>query len=524
MSRPEFCGRLVGRRAGYSLVEVLVATTISLIMLGAVIAAFASVMGQMTETRAVLETIDQLRTAGDLLRKDLQGLTVVPTPPVDPDDQLGYFEWTEGPAGTAAVAPGPPEYPWGLRAYNLLDEDPNKPAGVPPYEDDSTVGDLDDMLMFTTRREGSPFVGRATDPNGNRIEITSQVAEVAWFVRGNRLYRRVLLVMPEILRIADADGDGRLGLNEWGGPNAGNYFAAFDVAVRWEFDTQLNQMFLVPCTLGDLTKPENRYAHQVGGYPFHPHRVGTWRILGLPTTSESSSNMAAVNWIAGGTLPAVPLSARNTGNPGDSVNLFDAWTNPYPFAELDPLTGEHTAMQGVRVEEDLVLTNVLSFDVKGWDPQAPVFYRNGRLLKPGDPGYRAAWTAWDSAGRPAAQVAARGAYVNLNYAGAASGMPGRYDLAGPPLPQSGLSNVFVYDTFSTHYEKDGIDQFGDGRIDWGTDDFDNDGNGRVDDLAEWETLPPYPVPLRGIQITLRVFEPDSRQVRQVTITQDLLPK
>ncbi len=36
-------------------------------------------------------------------------------------------------------------------------------------------------------------------------------------------------------------------------------------------------------------------------------------------------------------------------------------------------------------------------------------------------------------------------------------------------------------------------------------------------------MAPYPFPLRGVQITLRVYEPDTRQVREVTVVQDFLP-
>lgn len=54
--------------------------------------------------------------------------------------------------------------------------------------------------------------------------------------------------------------------------------------------------------------------------------------------------------------------------------------------------------------------------------------------------------------------------------------------------------------------------------------LDDDGNGVVDDADEFLTSPPYPVPLRGIQVKIRVFEPDSRSVREVTIKQDFLPQ
>jgi hypothetical protein len=43
--------------------------------------------------------------------------------------------------------------------------------------------------------------------------------------------------------------------------------------------------------------------------------------------------------------------------------------------------------------------------------------------------------------------------------------------------------------------------------------------GVVDSASEKLTWPPYPAPLRGIQVKIRVYEPDSRQVREVTVTQ-----
>jgi hypothetical protein len=42
----------------------------------------------------------------------------------------------------------------------------------------------------------------------------------------------------------------------------------------------------------------------------------------------------------------------------------------------------------------------------------------------------------------------------------------------------------------------------------------------VDDLSEIEGPTSYPIPLKGIQIKIRVFEPDSRQIREVTIVQE----
>ena len=78
----------------------------------------------------------------------------------------------------------------------------------------------------------------------------------------------------------------------------------------------------------------------------------------------------------------------------------------------------------------------------------------------------------------------------------------------------------VYDTWSTHYEHDGIPQYGP-TVDAATNGFDDNNDGIVDDAGEADTSPPYPAPLRGIQIRLRVLEPDSRQIREVTITPGL---
>ncbi|TSA02782.1 MAG: hypothetical protein D4R77_12130, partial [Planctomycetaceae bacterium] len=60
-------------------------------------------------------------------------------------------------------------------------------------------------------------------------------------------------------------------------------------------------------------------------------------------------------------------------------------------------------------------------------------------------------------------------------------------------------------------------------VDQGTDGFDNNSNNLVDEAAERETSPPYPVPLRGIEIRIRCYEPSSRQVRQVTVRHTFVP-
>jgi hypothetical protein len=71
------------------------------------------------------------------------------------------------------------------------------------------------------------------------------------------------------------------------------------------------------------------------------------------------------------------------------------------------------------------------------------------------------------------------------------------------------------------------DQFApDGQIDEPAYDANGDGDydDPGDDAGEMETSPPYPYPLRGIEVRIRCYEPSSRQVRQVTVRQTFVPQ
>jgi type II secretory pathway component PulJ len=461
MKRPVRSARFLsvsaGPARGYTLVEILVATVLTLIMVVAVVQIFGDIGQSVSDSRATLEMSDRLRAARTRLEMDLAGATATTLPPLRPENGKGYFEYIEGLVG---VVPGAqPE---------AVDSDN---ANAP----DTTVGDIDDILMFTTQSSARPFVGRCAVTGGT---IEADVAEVAWFLRGRTLYRRVMLVTPSIALPA--------------GSSAG-FFANNDLSVRWEGGN------LVANSLGDLTKRECRYAHWWNAAVF-PYDARLWGRLGLPTLRECSS----ASWIAGN-MPPQNVPEEPT----------DFWNDPTPWpAEVDPVTGTlNPYLDGPRMAEDVILTNVIGFDVKAWDPGAPVRSDGNVALGPSDPGYQALVSN-------SAPVVSYGAYVDLNY-----NYGGSSDLsafAGPGNAKAGLARV--YDTWSFHYEHDGVDQFGDGNVDMATNGFDDNDNGIVDDPAEMETSPPYPVPLRAIQIKIRVFEPDSRQIREVTVVHDFLPK
>lgn len=444
------------QRAGFSLVEVLVATALTLILMGAVVTMFGNMSNSIADSRSTLEMSDALRTTAAILQRDLGGVTATMLPPTPPG--TGYFEIIEGPVVTAQVS---------LKntVKYIGDVAVNRATGEP----DSTIGDFDDILMFTTRSADRPFIGRA---GGQAIK--SDLAEVAWFLRGRTLYRRVLLIAPSAASTPT--------------PGAG-YYAENDISVR-----RVDATNIVANTLGDLNKRENRFAHDWTAFPYDARG---WGMLGLPTLRECSAG----SWNAGN-MP--PVNKSNT--------TIDFWTDPHPWT-TDEWEKEHGTLkdyQGSRTSDDVVLSNVIGFDVKVWDPGANAYVDLGYEDVNFDRDYAPA------AGSPAKCFHHRGVDRQT---------------PPPPGPSSLLSAEVdtgkaarVYDTWSTHYETEGKSPV-DTNAGKGINGLDDGGvPGIVDDPLEALTSPPYPAPLRGIQVKIRTFEPDSRQIREVTIIQDFLPK
>jgi type II secretory pathway component PulJ len=432
--------------SGYTLVELLVASVLTLLLMTAVVQVFSRVGNGISSARRALEQFDRLRGAEAQLRMDLGGVTATMLPPQRVEAAAGYFEIIDGCSGQP----------------NAVDATGNA---------DTTVGPRGDILMFTTRSTTQPFVGRF----GGTGTIQSYVAEVAWFVRGRTLHRRVLLVAPTSA-VQSAIG----------GYAARNFFADNDISAR----RQSGNGTIIANTLADLTKREWRFAHPVDAFPFDAAR---WGQLGLPTLRECSSPTWMGSWQAGTT----PLPSSLP-----SVASADIWgeNKSNDVAQLLP---EHYPPPGTedatRLADDVVLNNVIGFDVKVWDNQAQQYVELG---------YQSGNTT----------------DFSLNAIRPPVPGPGSYTFAAP-----------TYDTWSQSYENEGIYRFdangihqeaAGGRSTNGFDDVGNSGqaNGIVDDQDEWLTSPPYLAPLRGIQVKIRCFEPDSRQVREVTVEQDFLPK
>ncbi|MFZ1936892.1 MAG: hypothetical protein WAU84_24420, partial [Thermoguttaceae bacterium] len=426
MKRPIPLRLPAAAHAAFTLVEIMVALALSLLLLAAVIGMFGRVSEGIGQSRSLLEMADRLRLTAQRLQMDLAGVTVTMNPPADPANSEGYFEYIEG----AATA------------------NSNIAINSDTGGSDPTVGDYDDILMFTTRSSGKPFAGKY--PLGPGGVGQSPVAEVAWFIRGHTLHRRVLLVLP--------------GANLSRAPRNG-FYTSYDISARW------NGTSMVPNTLADLTQRENRFAHNPTCPPAGPSPCN-WGQLGLPTLAECSSG----SWTVGGPYPSLPAAKTH----------LDFWSNRTSTSNSDSYPWADTYFgTGSRLSDDIILTNVIGFDVKAWDPKAS----NGQ--------------------------GGQGMYVDLGYNTTLTGTNAtNFSSLGDnksSLMAANSNSARVYDTYSTSYfdpkGSNGIDDNGDGVVD---DDNEKSPNGTA-------LLPPYWYPLRGIQVKIRTFEPDSKQIREVTV-------
>ena len=147
---------------------MLVTVAVLVIIMTVMVQIFQSATGALTAAQTIQDLDNQLKLLDSTIRSDLGGVTAQFTPPLDPTQNLGYFEYIE-----------------------------NEFADVQGE-------DSDDCLRFTAKAPpGQPFTGRmwVTQPAGANcfynadvqpITVTSEYAEIIYFLRNGNLYRRVL--------------------------------------------------------------------------------------------------------------------------------------------------------------------------------------------------------------------------------------------------------------------------------------------------------------------------------------------
>ncbi len=571
------------RRLGFTMLEIMTSVTLSLMLMYSVARIFSHVGGTMNETTSIMGATNALRNAKNRLTTDLENITVKPIPPRNSRTGDGYLCYIEGLGAPLDVlyASGSTE-PRGFSTAHVALDSERYAAYSEAYPDkveewvDTTVGDTDDILSFTSRAPaGRPFRGRYIRPKYKRNEygqiyihsgeqdtFESEYAEIIWFVRGTTLYRRVLPILPDqqlqdsldAFELASQDehplADFKFSPNQLTDLRHGyGFFRFYDVSVHLNSEGRV-----VANTLGDLTNRANRYGYwnpvgvgivdasnpEYGSVSIHGGKPDAvlhyvWYWLRLPTLQECShdffragapfgsgrdaksdvSSLGDVDqrWdgLAGElsytqdgsvssplTGPASELPIADPPTP-----FIDFWDNANIWNEVDPETGDLS--EATRTDfvfnQDVILTNVLSFNVKAWDPNTNDYVDLGSGL--GD----SSTITFDDPN-------------DLRSAG-------HYAQTRAPLTR--FPEPCVYDTWTEQYQRDLYlhdqasylrDQSsGAGRSSGSISDIPLDGEISPAQLKDYP--PPYNVPLKSLQIELRVFDPRSKQIRNSTFIVDL---
>ncbi len=515
---------------------MLIGMAITLVMMAAVVNLFANIGQSVRTRRAGMEMNGQLRMARSRLYKDLAGATCPAKPWREPGNDEGYLEiiegqWSDKNPGLLVdgVDNGPASTNPELDYSASLIPGSNLPFADGGVTDGRGLGDFDDILALTVQSDSEPFVGRGRMllPRGNISEaptwvdatIKSNKAEVVWYAIENpadgslgepglrTVYRRVFLIAAWY---GSALYDNGLGTELVYDPALSAPIVDFQN--QYDISVKIGKMRLVPNTLGDLTRRENRFGHNV----YDPE--------GFPFPNITSVNVAL-------SFPHIFPYNRRTG----LVEIPGATD-----CSLVPLSDD-------REGEDVVLNDILGFDIRVFDPGAPLFEYAGTIVEPVSDNVFATVVSRNT-------PVGYGTYVDLgwddnydyDYTVYAAPVPQplfqEERLAGwhPRVPLPYRGTPAVYDTWSTHYESDGIDQDDltdeDAGTDQGTNGFDDivpydlDNNPNTppvsvaingtDDVGERETSPPYDVPLSGMQVKFRIYERDTRQIREATVTKN----
>ncbi len=260
-TRRRFSSRVGSPRSGLTLVEIMIALTMTLIVLGAMMTAFQYASEQMQSGRALMELANRARSAEALLRSDLDNLTLDPRPYSQTAAPKGYFEYVEG----------------------IVADDSGRAANLSAGRNwiDSYLGDVDDVLGMTVRSTGRPFRGRRTMVTAGSPPVVgppmineSSLAEVVWFTTWNdldgdpttinfdesvRIHRRVLLIRPDFGVLAT-----NVNLN-----TVNVFLANNDISCRViATNAAATQFNIVANNLADLAVRKNRFCRIID--PFDP--------------------------------------------------------------------------------------------------------------------------------------------------------------------------------------------------------------------------------------------------------------
>ncbi|MBR2695265.1 MAG: prepilin-type N-terminal cleavage/methylation domain-containing protein [Thermoguttaceae bacterium] len=608
-----------GKGKGYTLIEVMIAVTLTLVLMYALAAIFGRVTSIMTQTQDILSMTNNLRAAKDRLREDLENLTVPHLKA--PTSKYGFFSYSEG-LGNAFQYLDYGGYwkPDNSRKFTTYGNFDRRTPTV-----DNTVGDTDDILSFTVRAPaGKWFRGRcfkelpedtsssdyASKIDDNIETIESEYAEVIWFLRGTTLYRRVLLIVPDELlekrlqslnRYLQVNSEFTGGMDSM--PSFGyGFYRFFDISVHYDsdktlswdvFDKSTGQKIpypengplsgrVVANTVSDLANRKNRFGYwnspvirwddvSLGNVVFDlglHGKYGSWYWLRMPTLQESAlwtaspdSDMWPFEFFRAGfpfgrspidSLYEQPVDdilrywmgeylrlglGHNGPNPERSITFdnenlpadpfIDEWQFPNPWVQQHVFSGQ-LDLTGIvdparlkTLNNDVLLTNVLSFDVKVWNDKSSSFVDLGEQSF-----YEEGELETDPSDFRSSGNYSPGSVKDLSH------------LCDPVTLRPEDENVHkfyrpimpaIFDTWTEDYQKAFLTQTWPLTINGETNDIfapssrpgftvgdiPLDGNVTAADLPDYP--PPYEAEIKVIQVELRTFDPVSRTIKNATV-------
>jgi hypothetical protein len=446
-------------RHALTLIEVMIATTLTLLILLALTASFKKISDAVSVGRTRVALSDELRGMLQLLNSDLSMRTVGGLTPENFGSGRGYFKYLDGGMSdwTATVINAPSTADLQLASSEFKKQDLLKGG--------SRWGDIDDILMFTAKaRDGQLFRGKipralmmfanwnaferendareargeARLPNNSPlptdadwaedIAISSEFAEICWFSiplnlndaglyepsthtilagrgqvdnflpRRMALCRKVLLVRPDLditppptFRNVLPNDQERLYFVQPPNLVSGTFSPSgvevvnanayrrcdLSVTVKTIIGSSGSDMLCYRTnSLGDLQDPQNRYAH--GSYGITNSQsdlIGATLPLMMLTstigTSSGSPDGALATCQSALRLIDPSLTPTNVPNGGFMPPFFLRSA----YRRVDP-TNWRTWVPYSTLQE-MVTPELLAFDLKAFDPSAPV------LLHPG---------------------------------------------------------------------------------------------------------------------------------------------
>ncbi len=478
--------RLPGR-AGFTLVEMLVSLALILFIMVILSEAFVTGLHTFRQLKAMGDMQERLRGVANIMRRDLRAphfegnkrlseLTVSgkPMPRLEGLRAAGIYNIGVPADVQELLALDAQLRPYRMAAPSLgffsIEEWPNRlvpPAATMFNEGTDALGrpsfrDISDVLHFTTRLDGNDgekfFYGQVRPANvplgippspldgiglaGSRYDsnagmYSSQWAEVLYF-------------------LGPDDSASKPGVGSPGGPVQ-------------TFNLYRRRLLLTPDQFSDGSVPAADTFYQ-GSAP------------GVAYTQFFQQNDASAAMVQ--TINGPHFHFNSPGNVQHRARRYQA--QPVVFPRSPKTIFNTTNLDG----GDLLLTNVVSFDVKVWDPFA---YRIPQDLANPNPALGAG--------------SGRGAFVDISDVQAINGV--NLKPTAWTDPNDGMTAVY-----SSSQTNAGADTF-----------FDTGTNRQEDTPGTGTTLvpraPTHLYPFNTIQITIRVFDNKSRQTRQFTFIQDM---